>query len=171
MKYSLVAFALCLVGFVAPVLLDGPAYAHEFAASDIKIDHPWARPTVTTRQPAAVFFHLENTGERDDTLVGVEVGVDIAEGAELHTTINDEGIFRMRPLASGIALPAGAEVAVQPGGHHVMLFGLAEPLAEGRRFAVTLVFEQAGRVEVGVVVEQPTKEAPKPEIDHAGHGS
>lgn len=169
MKFLLPALALLSSGLVYVAMT--PATAHEFAASDIKIDHPWARPTVTTRQPAAVFFHLENTGESDDTLIGIEIDAGIAEGAELHTTINDEGTFRMRPLTGGIALPAGAEVAVQPGGHHAMLFGLVEPLTEGRRFAVTLVFEQAGRVEVEVVVEQPTEEAPKPAMDHSGHGS
>jgi len=169
MKFLLPAFALIVSTlFIAMTL---PAGAHEFAASEIKIDHPWARPTVTTRQPAAVFFHLENTGEHDDTLIAVEIGEDIAQGAELHTTINDEGVFRMRPLAGGITLPAGAEVAVQPGGHHVMLFGLTVPLTEGARFPVTLVFEQAGRVEVEVVVEQPTEAEPAPEMNHSGHGS
>ena len=169
MKFLLPALAL-LVSGIAYITI-APATAHEFAASEIKIDHPWARPTVTTRQPAAVFFHLENTGETDDTLIAVEIGAGIAQAAELHTTINDEGTFRMRPLTNGIALPAGAQVAVQPGGHHVMLIGLSEPLTEGRRFPVTLIFKQAGRVEVEVVVEQPQEAEPAPNMDHSGHGS
>ncbi|MEM9669534.1 MAG: copper chaperone PCu(A)C [Pseudomonadota bacterium] len=143
------------------------ALAHEFAAEGIKIDHPWARPTVTTRQPAAVFFHLDNKGEADDRLISAEVPEAVAGSAEIHTTLNDEGIMRMRRLADGIAIPAGEEVPVAPGGHHIMLFDLTEPLSEGMRFPVTLTFEQAGDVEVEVVVETP-EEGNDP-VDHSQH--
>ncbi|MEO0882442.1 MAG: copper chaperone PCu(A)C [Pseudomonadota bacterium] len=142
-------------------------FAHEFAAEGIKIDHPWARPTVTTRQPAAVFFHLDNNGEADDRLLAAKVPESVAASAELHTTMNDEGVLRMRPLTDGISIPAGEEVPVAPGGHHVMLFDLAEPLSEGMRFPVTLTFEKAGDVEVEVVVETPTDGAD--EVDHSDH--
>ena len=170
MRYFLTALALFACG---PFVGEMPATAHEFEAAKIKIDHPWARPTVTTRQPGAVFFHLENTGETDDTLLAVEVSPEIAVGAELHTTLNDEGTLRMRQLTGGIVVPAGSEVAVQPGGHHVMLFGLVAPLEGGNRFPVTLVFERAGAIEVEVAVEQPAEAAPATDDAgaHAGHGS
>ena len=170
MRYYLAALALLACSLFVGEM---PATAHEFEAAKIKIDHPWARPTVTTRQPGAVFFHLENTGETDDTLLAVEVSPEIANGAELHTTLNDEGTLRMRQMTDGIVIPAGSEVAVQPGGHHVMLFGLAAPLEDGSRFPVTLVFEQAGAIEVEVAVELPDEAAPTTDDagDHAGHGS
>ncbi|MEO9968278.1 MAG: copper chaperone PCu(A)C [Hyphomonadaceae bacterium] len=170
MKYLLPALALFAC---SPFVSETPASAHEFAAATVKIDHPWARPTVTTRQPAAVFFHLENTGDADDRLVSAEIDPSIATGAELHTTLNDEGTFRMRPLTTGIVVPAGSEVAVQPGGHHLMLFNLTAPLELGQRFPVVLVFEKAGRVEVEVVVETPVDadSAPVEAANHDGHGS
>lgn len=143
------------------------ATAHEYAAASIKIDHPWARPTVTTRQPAAVFFHLDNRGQADDRLLAAKVPAEVAGSAEIHTTLNDEGVMRMRPLADGITVPAGEEVPVAPGGHHVMLFDLAEPLSEGMRFPVVLTFEQAGDVEVEVIVEVPEEGEP---VDHSAHG-
>ncbi|MEM6900812.1 MAG: copper chaperone PCu(A)C [Pseudomonadota bacterium] len=143
------------------------AVAHEFAAAEMKIDHPWARPTVTVRQPAAVFFHLDNKGDTDDRLLGATVPEDVAGSAEIHTTLNDEGVLRMRPLANGISIPAGEEVPVAPGGHHIMLFDLAEPLSEGMRFPVTLTFEQAGEVEVEVIVENPADGSEG--VDHSAH--
>ncbi|MEM7661356.1 MAG: copper chaperone PCu(A)C [Pseudomonadota bacterium] len=141
--------------------------AHEFAAEEIKIDHPWARPTVTTRQPAAVFFHLDNTGDADDRLLSANVPEGIAGSAEIHTTLNDEGVLRMRPLAKGISIPAGEEVPVAPGGHHIMLFDLVAPLSEGMRFPVTLTFEKAGDIEVEVFVETPADGADA--VDHSAH--
>ena len=155
-----------LVGAVL-FLMSPFAFAHEFDAEGIRIDHPWARPTVTTRQPAAVFFHLENRTGMDDRLIGVEVDPEIAGGAELHTTLNDEGILRMRPLANGILVPAGESVPVAPGGYHVMLFQLSAALEEGARFPLTLIFEAAGAVPVEVVVEVPDEGAPA--VDHTAH--
>lgn len=161
MRYLAIAFVLLAsLPFVV---------AHEFAAEGIKIDHPWARPTVTTRQPAAVFFHLDNQSDKDDRLTGAKVDSSIASGVELHTTRNDEGVLRMRRLADGLAVPAGESVLVAPGGHHLMLFNLTEPLTEGKRFPITLTFEQAGDVIVEVVVETP--ESAPVEVDHSAHGS
>lgn len=157
-------FALATVSVMGP-----QAIAHEYRAKDIQIDHPWARPTITTRQPAAVFFTLKNQGGAADRLIGAKVDARFAGGAELHTTLNDDGVMRMRRLADGLDVPAGATVEVQPGGAHLMLFNLAEPLEDGFRFPVTLVFENAGEVEVVVAVETPVEAAPA--MDHSAHGS
>lgn len=166
MKPMFVALGL-MFGTVAGTTL--PAVAHEFAAKEINIDHPWARPTITTRQPAAVFFTLDNKGGAADRLVDVMVDASIAGGAEIHTTLDDDGIMRMRRLADGLEVPAGETVAVQPGGNHVMLFNLVNPLEEGFRFPVTLVFQNAGNVQVEVSVE--TQAEPTPAMDHSAHGS
>ena len=49
---------------------------------------------------------------------------------------------------------------------HIMLFGLEAPLMEGERFAMTLIFEKAGEIEVEVAIEGIA------EMDggHQGHG-
>lgn len=51
-----------------------------------------------------------------------------------------------------IDLPAGEAVALEPGGYHVMLIGLVSPLTAGQEFTLTLTFEQAGDIDVTVVV-------------------
>jgi len=140
--------AACLAA--AP--LAAPAMAHGYSVGDITIDHPWARPTVALRQPAAAYFTLRNDGDTPDRLIAAEP-LEFAESAELHTHINDDGIMRMRPAADGVVIPAGETVAFEPGGLHVMLFGLAAPLAEGELHRLRLIFEDAGAVEVGVFVE------------------
>ncbi len=56
--------------------------------------------------------------------------------------------MKMRPLAEGLAIPAGATVKLEPGGFHLMLMQLKQPLTAGQRYKATLVFEKAGAVEV-----------------------
>jgi copper(I)-binding protein len=116
---------------VSPVLAV-PAFAHDYVIGDLTIDHPWARPTVTTRQPGAAYFTIRNDGETDQRLIEARP-IDFAEAAELHTHINDDGVMRMRVVEGGVVIPAGkrqlragrpARDAVRPA---------SEPLTEGFR--------------------------------------
>lgn len=54
----------------------------------------------------------------------------------------DMGMMSMRPVSS-IELPAGKTVKLEPGGYHIMLIGLVNPLEEGKSIEVTLTFENA----------------------------
>jgi copper(I)-binding protein len=57
----------------------------------------------------------------------------------------------MHPVVE-LALPAGQPVELEPGGSHVMLIGLADPLEVGESFDLTLQFTRSGdqvvRVEI-----------------------
>lgn len=126
------------------------AFAHDYTVGSIKIDHPWSRATVAGIPNGVSYFVLENQGDVDDRLLSVSSPV--ADKAELHTHIRDGEVMRMRQVED-IAVPAGESVALKPGGLHVMLMGLKEPLKEGNKFPLTLEFEQAGSVTVDVVVQ------------------
>ena len=54
------------------------------------------------------------------------------------------GVMRMRPLAA-IDIPAEQTVTLSPGGMHIMLLGLGQPLREGQTFPLTFSF-MPGRV-------------------------
>lgn len=74
----------------------------------------------------------------NDRLVGARIeGVD---RTELHTVSEDEGIMRMRQV-DGYDLSAGEPLVLKPGGKHLMLIGIDEPLDEGDEREVTLLFE------------------------------
>ena len=64
----------------------------------------------------------------DDRLIAVASPA--AAAAELHTMAMDGNVMRMRALRT-IDVPAGGQVALQPGGLHVMLLDLKQPLAVG----------------------------------------
>ena len=103
----------------------------------------------------AVYMTIENEGDEDDRLVGVQS--EIADAVELHTVNMVEGVMQMRPVEDGIEIPAGGSetVVLEPGGLHVMLVGLNESLAVGDTFVVELEFEQAGSIAVDVEVREP----------------
>lgn len=141
------AIALALLTATAQPLL-----AHDYTAGAIHIAHPWSRATPEGARVAAGYFVLKNTGAEADRLVSVES--EIAGRTEIHDmTVNAEGVMTMRPLADGIEVPAGAEVALKPGSYHVMFMELKTPPQEGKRFAGTLTFEKAGAVDVEFAVE------------------
>ncbi|MCP3910723.1 MAG: copper chaperone PCu(A)C [Actinomycetia bacterium] len=63
------------------------------------------------------------------------------------------GAMTMQEVAS-IPVAAGETVAFQPGGLHVMMLGLVEPLEVGDEFDITLTFANAGDVVVTVEVRE-----------------
>lgn len=73
-------------------------------------------------------------------------------------------VMKMRQLADGIAVPAGATVTLAPGGLHLMFMRLNGPLVEGQSVGVTLDFEKAG----AVALEMPVLASGAAEAE--GHG-
>lgn len=126
-----------------------PATAHDYAAGDIRIGHPWTRAAGANANGAG-FMALRNTGTQPDRLLSAATPA--ARVVELHTHIREGDVMRMRPVQD-IPVPAGEAVELRPGGLHIMLIGLAAPLAQGSRVPLTLRFERAGEVQVELVVE------------------
>ena len=67
--------------------------------------------------------------------------------------------MRMRPVA-GVDLPARQPVALAPGGYHLMLMDLKEPLVAGRSIALTLSFEDAAGVRTRRELQVEVRQAP-----------
>jgi len=54
----------------------------------------------------------------------------------------------MRPLESGLEIPAGQQVDLNPGGLHIMFMKLQHQLQEGGSYPVVLHFKRQGAVNV-----------------------
>jgi len=144
-----------LAGHVVAVLLLAAAHAHSFQLGDLDIGHPFAR--ASAGRTGAAYLSLTNKGGTPDRLLSVRTPA--ASTAEVHATVKDGEVMKMRP-AGIIDLPPGQTVRFQPGGLHVMLIGLAAPLKEGDKLSLTLVFEKAGSIDVVVNVEKAGGAAP-----------
>jgi copper(I)-binding protein len=95
-------------------------------------------------------MHLANDGDAPNRLIGATS--DAAAAIEIHETVDSGGVMLMRRLAGGLEMLAGATVALQPGGYHIMLIGLTGDLVQGETFELALEFETAGTVELEVPV-------------------
>lgn len=109
----------------------------------------WVRPTPAGTTTSAVYMTLRSGA--NDGLVGVSVDPAVASMAMAHETETSDGLMTMDDTP-GVALLAGEDVVFEPGGHHVMLEGLASPLVDGDTFELTLDFEHAPDATVTVVV-------------------
>lgn len=126
--------------------------AHDFTIGDIQIDHPWSRATPEGARVAAGYMVLKNNGAEVDRLVSLTS--EIGNRAEIHEmNVNEQGVMTMRPLADGLEIPAGGEVALAPGSYHVMFLDLTSTPKEGVTFTGTLTFEKAGEIEVEYAVD------------------
>jgi len=120
----------------------------------------WARPTPAGATNGVIY--LELSSDVRDALVAIDVPTDIAERAELHTSnaaeggghqhgAVDNGTVTMEQVAE-VVIEAGATVEFRPGGNHIMLIGLASPLARGDTFTATLQFSSGRTLDVPVTV-------------------
>ncbi len=156
------AAALAVLCGLSASFVGGPsaprALAHDYTLERLTLEHPWMRPARGGRRVTAAYVRIVNEGDAD-RLVGASSP--LAEAVELHTHIEDDGVMRMRPVEA-IAAPADGVATLEPGGDHIMLFGLDESVALGDAVPVTLTFERAGAVTVEFYVEETPSE---------GHGS
>jgi hypothetical protein len=138
---------------IAAALLWLPLAAAGVEAADggPRIDRAWARATPGAATTGAVYFRIESpVGDR---LIGLASPV--AAKAELHTTLEENGVMQMREVEGGLAVPAGQAIELKPGGAlHVMLIDLNRKLKAGDSFPLTLSFANAGSREVTVTVER-----------------
>ena len=87
-------------------------------------------------RPAAGYFEMINFGP-DDRLIGTQS--DEVERVEMHQTVRNGDIVRMRPKITAIA--SGSSLSFSPGGYHLMIFGVSPT---STTISITLIFEISG---------------------------
>lgn len=107
------------------------------AHAQTTITDAWVRATVAQQKATGLFAHI--TSAQGGKLVSVSSPV--AGIAEIHEMKMDGNMMRMRALQSGLDLPAGQTVKLEPGGYHVMLMELRQQVKAGDSVPVTLVIE------------------------------
>jgi copper(I)-binding protein len=142
----------CLLLFAATFGIAISAAAHDYTQGDIHIMKPWSRPLPAVSANGAAYMTLMNKGNGPDKLLSISTPA--ARKAELHNHTMEGGMMKMRPVGT-LAITPGDAAVLQPGGLHVMLLGLTEPLVDGNAFPLTLHFEHAGSIEVKVMIFEP----------------
>jgi len=131
------------------LLSGGQAYAQTSGQNAIVVERPWARATPAGSRTGAVYVALINNGSSSDSLLSATTPV--ADQVQFHSASEENGISRMREMRT-VEVAPGARVAFSPGGLHIMVVGLNQPLKEGQSFPLTLNFEKAGKIDVMVPI-------------------
>ncbi len=137
----------CLAIAFACVLLSA---CRSSTHTPVTIENAWSAATPPTATVAAVYMQV--TARRSDVLLSAMTPA--AGKVEMHTSIEDGGMMRMRPLQQ-VAIGAGETVRFEPGARHFMLMDLQAPLTAGSTLPITLRFQNAGEIRVDVAVKAP----------------
>jgi copper(I)-binding protein len=136
----------------------------------IKAEDVWARPAMAIKESSqlseggteqgtgmagtgAIFLRLVNGGKEPDRLIGGRT--DVAKVVEIHETVVEGDVMKMKMLTEGLEIQAGGEVLLKPGGYHIMLIGLQRDLQVGDRFTAELQLEKSGTLIVEAEVREP----------------
>lgn len=117
-------------------VLAGLVLSTSTALAQTTVKEPWVRGTVAEQRATGAFMQLSSAqGGRL-----VSVASPLAGVVEVHQMAMDGHTMKMRAVGA-LELPAGRTVELKPGGYHVMLMDLKQPLKAGDSVPLTLVIE------------------------------
>ena len=132
--------------------------AAQEASASVTVEDPWVRATEGAEDTTmtAAFMVLDNAGSADVSLTGAHT--DVAGRTELHEMVMQDGKSAMQAIEGGLELTAGKGQLLQPGGTHVMLMDVAQPLAPGDEVELVLEFSDGSEQTVTAPVKAFTEE-------------
>ncbi len=136
---------LCLGGMLSPMVV--------LAQYKVEVMDAWARATVPAQKVGSLFMEIRSASPA--RLVGVASPV--AARAEIHNMKMESGVMKMAAV-DAINLAAGQTVKLAPGGYHVMLIELKQPLKAGDSVPLTLTFERADKTRSTVEVKAEVRD-------------
>ncbi len=129
------------------------AQAQSPAKTEVKVFDAWARTTVPGASVSAAYMHIKSA--RPMKLVKAESPV--AGMTEIHQMSMKDGVMNMSAV-DAVDIPAGKLVDLRPGGLHVMLMQLKQPIKKGDEIPLTLTFEDAAKKTIVLDVKAKAQE-------------
>lgn len=130
----------------------------------VEVSEAWVRSTVAGQPVGAGYASI--TARAPVRLTGVRAPV--AKSVELHEMKHEGGVMKMRSLKE-IRIAAGETVKLEPGGLHMMFFGLKGRLEAGGSVPMTFEFQGADGKRFKQVVEAPIRAPQAPAAGQSGH--
>jgi copper(I)-binding protein len=117
-------------------------------ASPLVAQDAWVRVTPAADM-AVAYVTLRNVSATAVTVTGVQSP--IAGHAMIHETKVEGGQSKMRPHEQLVVAP-GATIKLEPGGLHVMLHDLKQPLTVGQKVPLVILLAGGGTLQVTAAV-------------------
>ncbi|WP_406045873.1 copper chaperone PCu(A)C [Micromonospora sp. NBC_00898] len=126
-----------------------PSVSAGAVAGVVSVRDPWVKAADTGM--TAAFGALVNDGDTDVTLTGASTEV---SPVELHDMTMKDGKMVMQPKQDGIVIKAHSTRVLEPGGEHLMLMNLKQPVKAGDQLTFTLTFAD-GKTQAFTAVAKP----------------
>jgi hypothetical protein len=121
------------------------------AAAEVKVENAYIRAVPPGQPNSAAFLTLVNSSAKAHSVKSATSPV--AATVELHTHTNNNGVMEMRQVPQ-IDIPANGKTELKPGGLHIMLIGLKQPLKAGEKANVSLQFEDGSNTTVSAAIQE-----------------
>lgn len=136
-------------------------FAATVAQAQLVVKDAWVRATVPQQKATGAFMQVQSA--QGGKLVSASSP--LTPVVELHEMAMENNVMRMRHVPA-IELPAGKEVALKPGGYHVMLIDLKKQLQDGEVVPLTLTIEGKDGKRSTLEVQAPVKALASPAGGH-----
>jgi copper(I)-binding protein len=113
--------------------------------NDISVSDAWVQAMPPSQTTSAAYMTIANNSPKEVVLVSATS--DIAGTTEIHQMSDMNGMMNMAMVAN-VHIPAQGKVTLKPGGYHIMLIDLKNPVNKGDIVPITLHFQDGGMVEV-----------------------
>jgi hypothetical protein len=122
---------------------------------ELAVENPWVRPAAAGGNSALYLTVLNGTSSPDTLL---DVSAPIIGSVQFHETVDSAGTMHMQPLGPSLPVPPKTRTALEPGGKHVMLMNLSQPLSAGESVVLNLDFAESGllRLRAPIRMEPPS---------------
>ncbi len=144
-KMILTALLSCFASFAFAANADSG-----LASNQITVKTPKVEIYTKNTNSAEIYMELDNASKISYALIAANSPM--AEQVQLHKTINEgHGQSMMRPVTK-IEIPAKKDADLKPGGFHVMLIDLKQPLKIGTDVPFTLIFSDGSYLKLDAKV-------------------
>ena len=150
-KTVLFTALIALVAVSGAQAVSSSAAGTAIVRDQLSVQGAWVAEALPGQSMTAAYMTISSEGDVEEELVSVES--EVAEKLELHEMVQQGEMMRMRRVDS-IVIDPGEEVALEPGGLHIMLIGLTREIKEGDTVELHLIFESGANLVVSAPVKK-----------------
>ena len=114
------------------------ANGHQFEKNNVIIKQPIIKVNKNSTKVGAGYFKILNNSQKRIFLLGIESK--ISEKQEVHEVIEDNNVFKMRPLTKSLLIKPGTSIEFKPQSYHIMFFKFNKMLEPNQMVEATLNF-------------------------------
>ena len=98
------------------------SFAHQYEKNGIIISHPILKIVTNDGKMGAGYFKIKNNSDNKIQLVSIISN--IAKKQEIHEVVEENNVYKMRPIKEALIVLPGKELIFKSKSYHVMFFGI-----------------------------------------------